>query len=191
MTTFAYLRVSRSDLQPENQRLEIESSAHQVDYWFEEFVSGSVRAFDRKVFSEMIGKMRSDETLVVTKLDRLGRDVVDVVSTVRALQKMGIKVVVLQLGDVDLTSTVGTMLMTVLGCVAEMERSLLIERTQAGLARARSQGKKMGRPEKVDDKKRVEILDQLSKGVSVSQVARDFGLSRNTVLKARSLALGV
>lgn len=182
-TTFAYLRVSRTDLHPENQRLELENSGHQVTYWFEEFVSGSVPAFKRPVFNEMVGKMREGETLLVSRLDRLGRDCVDVVSTVRELQSRGIKVVVLQLGNLDITSSVGTMMMTVLSCVAEMERSLLIERTQSGLARARAEGKVMGRPVKVDAKVKKEVLQKLSEGTSISQTARDLQLARNTVLK--------
>jgi DNA invertase Pin-like site-specific DNA recombinase len=169
--------------------LELDNSGHQIGYWFEEFISGAVPAFERPVFKEMVGKMRAGETLLVSRLDRLGRDCVDVVSTVRELQSRDIKVVVLQMGNLDLTSTVGTMMMTVLSCVAEMERSLLIERTQSGIARARAEGVKFGRPVKVTDKVKREVLQKLSEGTSVSQTARDLGLARNTVLKARKTAL--
>ncbi|MEN9681282.1 MAG: hypothetical protein RLZZ627_1175 [Pseudomonadota bacterium] len=189
--TFAYLRVSKTDLTVDNQRLEIESSGHKVDYWFEETISGSVPAFQRPVFSEMIGKMRPGEQLLISRLDRAGRDCVDIVSTVRELQKRGIKLVILQLGNVDLTSPVGAMILSVLAAAAELERSLLIERTQSGLARAKAQGKKLGRPEKVDDQKSRQIHSLLSSGVSVSQIARDLGLCRNTIIKARkSLQIG-
>lgn len=187
--TFAYLRVSRTDLHPENQKMELENSGHQVGYWFEEFISGAVPAFQRPVFKEMVGKMRTGETLLVSRLDRLGRDCVDVVSTVRELQNRGIKVVVLQLGNLDLTSSVGTMMMTVLSCVAEMERSLLIERTQAGIARARAEGVKFGRPLKITEKVKREVLQKLSEGTSVSQTARDLGLARNSILKVRRESL--
>lgn len=185
-TTFAYLRVSKTDLTVENQRLEIESSGHKVDYWFEETISGSVPAFQRPVFADMISKMRPGEQLVISRLDRAGRDCVDIVSTVRELQKRGIKLVILQLGNVDLTSSVGAMILSVLAAAAELERSLLIERTQSGLARAKAQGKKLGRPEKVDEQKSREIHSLLSSGVTVSQVARELGLCRNTVIKARN-----
>lgn len=184
--TFAYLRVSKTDLTVDNQRLELESSGHKVDYWFEETISGSVPAFQRPVFSEMIGKMREGETLLISRLDRAGRDCVDIVSTVRSLQNRGIKLVILQLGNVDLTSSVGAMILSVLAAAAELERSLLIERTQSGLARAKAQGKKLGRPEKIDSKKREEIQQLLNAGISVSQVARDLSLCRNSVLKARN-----
>jgi DNA invertase Pin-like site-specific DNA recombinase len=83
------------------------------------------------------------------------------------------------------------MILSVLAAAAELERSLLIERTQSGLARAKAQGKKLGRPEKVDDQKSRQIHSLLSSGVSVSQIARDLGLCRNTIIKARkSLQIG-
>ena len=183
--TFAYLRVSKMELTVENQRHEIESSGHKIDYWHEETISGSVPAFQRPVFKQMIQLMREGETLVISRLDRCGRDCVDIVSTVRTLQKRGIKLVILQLGNVDLTSSVGAMILSVLAAAAELERSLLIERTQSGLARAKASGIKLGRPAKVDAKKMEEINALLNAGSPVSQVARDLGLCRNTVLKAK------
>ena len=92
--------------------------------------------------------MRDGETLVVSKLDRLGRDAMDVMSTVRSLSARRVRVVVHSLGGVDLTSTTGKLLVTMLAAVAEMERDLLVERTRAGVARAKAQGKQIGRPAK-------------------------------------------
>lgn len=73
---------------------------------------------------------------LVSKLDRLGRDAIDILSTVKHLSERNIKVIVLQLGNTDLTSTTGELLLTMLSAVAEMERSIIVERTQAGLSRA-------------------------------------------------------
>ncbi len=84
--------------------------------------------------------------LIVTKLDRLGRDAVDVATTVAKLEKMGIRVHCLALGGVDLTSSAGKLTMGVINAVAQFERDLLIERTQSGLQRAKAQGKALGRP---------------------------------------------
>ncbi|MCV5533836.1 recombinase family protein, partial [Escherichia coli] len=78
-------------------------------------------------FSEMLSKIRDGETLVVAKLDRLGRDAIDVLQTVRALAERNIKVIVHQLGTTDLTSAAGKLLLSMLAAVAEMERDLLIE----------------------------------------------------------------
>lgn len=94
----------------------------------------------RKAFSEMLSKIRDGETLVVAKLDRLGRDIIDVLQTVRVLSDRGIRVIVHQLGNTDLSSAAGKLLLSMLAAVAEMERDLLIERTQAGLSRAKAEG---------------------------------------------------
>ncbi len=81
---------------------------------------------------------------MVSKLDRLGRDAVDVLQTVRLLESIGFQVIVLQLGKVDLASVAGKLLLIMLVAVAELERNLLVERTQAGQQRARSQRKRLG-----------------------------------------------
>jgi putative DNA-invertase from lambdoid prophage Rac len=81
-------------------------------------------------------ELRSRCRLVVTKLDRLGRNVMDVGSTVAKLAELGVRVHCLALGGVDLTSSTGKLTMNVLNAVAEFERDLLIERTQAGCGSA-------------------------------------------------------
>lgn len=189
--TFAYLRVSKSDdvMTTANQRLELEQAGHRIDYWHEDTVSGSTPAMSRPGFAEMLSKMRDGETLVVSKLDRLGRDAMDVMSTVRSLGARSIRVVVHSLGGVDLTSTTGKLLVTMLAAVAEMERDLLIERTRAGVARAKAQGKHIGRPAKTTPAQRDRIRTLLSQGASVSSVARDFGISRASVIATRKLPL--
>jgi len=126
--------------------------------------------------------------LVVSKLDRLGRDAVDVMQTIRLLGDRNVKVVVLQLGSTDLTSAAGKLLLTMLAAVAEMERDLLVERTQAGLQRAKAQGKKLGRPAKTTDAQRQSIRDDLKGGMSVSQMARQYSVSRATVIGIRDSA---
>lgn len=136
--------------------------------WFADVVSGKVPAMQRKAFSELIGKIREGETLVVAKLDRLGRDAIDVLQTVRAMAERNIKVIVYQLGTTDLTSAAGKLLLSMLAAVAEMERDLLIERTQAGLSRAKAEGKKLGRPSKIAPEARIAIIEKKSSGTSVS-----------------------
>ena len=140
MAIFGYGRVSTSQQDTANQRLELGQAGWQIDYWFTDVVSGKVPAMQRKAFSEMLNKIRDGETLVVAKLDRLGRDAIDVLQTVRALADRNIKVIVHQLGTTDLTSAAGKLLLSMLAAVAEMERDLLIERTQAGLSRAKAEG---------------------------------------------------
>ncbi|CAG0905401.1 unnamed protein product, partial [Cyprideis torosa] len=87
----------------------------------------------RKEFSRLLDKMERGDVLIVTKLDRLGRDAIDVSQAVAKLEKSGIKVHCLALGGVDLTSSAGKMTMGVINAMAQFERDLLIERTQAVL----------------------------------------------------------
>ncbi len=190
--TFAYLRVSKNDdvMTTANQRLELEQAGHRIDYWHEDTVSGSTPALSRPGFAGMLGKMRDGETLIVSKLDRLGRDAMDVMSTVRSLSARRIRVIVHSLGGVDLTSTTGKLLVTMLAAVAEMERDLLIERTRAGVARARAEGKQIGRPSKTTHTQRDQIRALLAQGSSVSSLARQFGISRAAVIAARKAGQG-
>jgi putative DNA-invertase from lambdoid prophage Rac len=184
MATFGYGRVSTADQEPANQRLEIEQAGYDIDdeTWFADVVSGKVAAMQRPQFVAMLERMRKGERLVVTKLDRLGRDAIDVQTTVRMLAARKIEVIVLQLGKVDLASSAGKLLMTMLAAVAEMERDLLVERTQAGLARAKAQGKQLGRPTKTSPKQRTDIMNQYNSGASISSLARTYGISRASVL---------
>ncbi|EOJ9250691.1 TPA: recombinase family protein [Escherichia coli] len=181
MAIFGYGRVSTSQQDTENQRLELEQAGWQIDYWFADVVSGKVPAMQRKAFSEMLNKIRDGETLVVAKLDRLGRDAIDVLQTIKALAERNIKVIVHQLGTTDLTSAAGKLLLSMLAAVAEMERDLLVERTQAGLSRAKAEGKKLGRPPKIAPEARRAIIEKKNSGTSVSALAREYGVSRATI----------
>ena len=188
MAIFGYGRVSTGQQTTENQRLELEKAGYSIeaDFWFaDEGVSGKVCAMQRPAFCLLLGKIRKGETLVVSKLDRLGRDAIDVLQTLRMLGDRGVKVVVLQLGNTDLTSAAGKLLLSMLAAVAEMERDLLVERTQAGLARAKAGGVTLGRPSKTSPGQRNEILNKLKSGVTVSACAREYGISRASVIGIR------
>ncbi len=187
MTTFAYLRVSTLSQTTENQRLELLNAGFKIDYWYADIgVSGKVSASQRPQFSLLLEKIRDGETLVVSKIDRLGRDAVDVLQTVRNLAGRNIQVIVLQLGKTDLTSVTGKLLLTMLIAVSEMERDLLVERTQAGLMRAKSEGKVLGRRSKTTLEQRSQIIDKLSQGQSVSGLARQYAVSRANIINIRN-----
>jgi DNA invertase Pin-like site-specific DNA recombinase len=187
MATFGYGRVSTQDQSTDNQRLEIQRAGYSIDYWFaDQGVSGAVLAAQRPQFREMLGKIRKSESLVVTKIDRLGRDALDIQATVKQLKALGVRVFVTQLGATDLTNSAGKMLLAMLAAFAEMERDLIIERTQAGLARARAEGVKLGRPPKTKDGDRDAIRARLAAGESVSAVARAYQISRASVIAIRA-----
>ncbi|NHZ38658.1 recombinase family protein [Massilia aquatica] len=182
MAVFGYGRVSTAEQTVDNQRLEVERAGYAVEYWFADTVSGKAHAAQRKQFAEMLSKLRARDTVVVSKLDRLGRDAPDVLSTIKDLATMGVEVVVLQLGKLDLTSPAGKLMLAMLAAVAEMERDLIVERTQAGLARAKAEGKILGRPSKTTPEQRQAMIDGYTKNESVSALARRYGISRATVL---------
>jgi DNA invertase Pin-like site-specific DNA recombinase len=184
MAIFAYGRVSTKEQSSQNQRLEIENSGIKVDFWFaDEGVSGKTQASQRPQFKELLSQIRNGETLVVAKLDRLGRDAQDVSATIKALAKRKIEVIVLQLGKLDLTSPAGKLMLNMLAAVAEMERDLLVERTQAGLSRAKSEGKILGRPPKTTEKQRAEIKELRKSGASISGLSRTYGISRASIMR--------
>lgn len=185
---FAYCRVSLAGMHTENQVQEIAQAGFQItaSRTITETVSGSVAANQRAGFRKLLDKLEDKDVLVVTKLDRLGRNAMDVRATVDALAGMGVRVHCLALGGVDLTSPAGKMTMGVIAAVAEFERDLLIERTLSGQARARAEGTHMGRPSKTSAADQAAILDALAKGATVSSLADKYKISRATIINIRT-----
>lgn len=185
--SFAYARVSTTEQTPENQLQEIEAAGFKVEPHrvATETVSGSMAIARRKGFSRLLDKMERGDVLIVTKLDRLGRDAIDVSTTVAKLEEIGIRVHCLALGGVDLTSSAGKLTMGVINAVAQFERDLLIERTQSGLARAKAQGKPLGRPAALTADQQAQVQKRIAQGETVSAIARDMGTSRQTIMRAR------
>src|ERR1700760_4540957 len=167
--TFAYCRVSTLGQAVENQVREIEAAGFVVEKrrTVTETVFGSSAIEQRPGFMKLLDRLEHDDVLVVTKLDRLGRHSIDVQTTVGRLAEMGVRVHCLALGGVDLTSPAGKMTMGVIAAVAQFERDLLIERTQAGLERARSEGTTLGRPATLTPSVRAEVRARLAAGESV------------------------
>ena len=190
---FAYCRVSTADQTTDNQLLEIAAAGFEVSprRAIRETLSGSVEASQRPGWASLVAKLEPGDILVVTKLDRLGRNAMDVRGTVDGLAASGVRVYCLALGGMDLTSPAGKMTMGVINAVAEFERDLLIERTQAGLARAKAEGKTLGRPKSLSDGGVLEVHRRLATGESVAAIARAMGTSRQTVMRVRDSADGV
>ncbi len=188
--TFAYCRVSTADQTTENQVREIEGAGFKVEPQrvIAETVSGSVAARERKGFARLFDKLEAGDVLIVTKLDRLGRNAMDVRATVEALAAMGVRVNCLALGNVDLTSAAGKMTMGVINAVAEFERDLLIERTQAGLSRAKAGGAVLGRPAALTDEQQSIVCQRRSEGVSLGVLAKEYGVKRATIQRVEKRA---
>jgi putative DNA-invertase from lambdoid prophage Rac len=128
---FAYARVSTTGQSTENQLREIAAAGFAVEprRVISETVSGSAVLARRRGFARLLDRLEQGDVLVVTRLDRLGRDAIDVSATVNQLAEMSVRVHCLALGGVDLASSAGRMTMGVINAVAQFERDLLIERT--------------------------------------------------------------
>lgn len=185
--TFAYVRVSTAGQTVENQVQEIERHGFKVEPHriISETVSGSVPISNRAGFVKLLDRLERDDVLIVTKLDRLGRDAIDVSATVKALAESGVRVHCLALGGLDLTSSAGTMTMNVLNAMAQFERDLLKERTQAGLARSRAAGIKAGPKPKLSDRQAKAVLADLAAGATIAATARKYKVSRQTISRVK------
>ncbi|RLE59124.1 MAG: recombinase family protein [Thermoprotei archaeon] len=184
MGIYAYLRVSTEKQDVTSQRKAIEDWAEEnnvaIDEWFEDSaVSGSVPPLKRPAFSKLWSKLEKGDTLVIFELSRLGRSLKDIVFLADELRKRGVTLISLKegidprKGDLNYNITIGIM-----GLLAEVERQLIRERTIAGLRRAREQGKRIGRPQKVEARK---VLLLLQKGMKPSEIAKILGVSRSTI----------
>ncbi|HGA1722687.1 recombinase family protein [Enterobacter hormaechei] len=182
MRTFIYCRVSTREQDMQNQVLAIERAGYKVpeSRVISEDISGSVQAMLRPKFRAMVEhKLEAGDQLVVLKLDRLGRDNIDVQQTIDMLLERGVKVVSLDLPARDLTSSEGKLIRQMFGAFAEFERNRIRERTLDGLEKAKANGVKLGRKEATDTTQKVQELR--SEGLSQSKVAKRLGVSVSTV----------
>jgi putative DNA-invertase from lambdoid prophage Rac len=182
---FAYCRVSTTDQTTQNQLLEIQAAGFQIEPHriVEESISGSVSAKERPGFVKLLDRLETGDVLIVTKLDRLGRNAMDVRTTVELLSSTGIRVHCLSLGGVDLTSPAGKMTMQVIAAVAEFKRDLLIERTQSGITSAKVASKRFVRLPALSTQEFETVLNRLVNGDNISELASEFKTSRQTIIR--------
>lgn len=191
--TFLYARVSTADQTTDNQVREVEAAGFKVEpkRVIAETVSGSTPAMQRPGFARLVDRLEAGDVLIVTKLDRLGRNAMDVRATVEMLAAEGIRVHCLALGGVDLTSPAGKMTMAVITAVAEFERDLLIERTQAGLSRAKAEGKKVGRRSALSPEQQQKVIRMRAEGASLGELAKLYKVSRAAIQRVEKRAASV
>ena len=188
---FGYGRVSTTDQSAANQLHELKAKGYDIkpSRWVvDEGVSGSVPAMARPGFMQLLAKLEEGDTLVVAKLDRLGRDAIDVMSTLDALKKLGVSVRVEALNGTDLNSSAGRFMLQMLAAVAELERNMIRERTAVAQARFVAAGGKLGRRPKTTEAQRKSIRQRLKAGDTVSALARDYSVSRATIISIREAA---
>jgi DNA invertase Pin-like site-specific DNA recombinase len=146
---------------------------------FEDRASGS--RGNRAGLAKMLEFMKSGDCLVVWKLDRLGRSLPHLLTTVTDLKSRGIAFRSLT-EQMDTTTPQGEFLFHIFGALAQFERSLIQERVQAGLAAARHRGRRGGRPTAIDAEKLGAVTVALDAGATKAAVCRTFGIKRSTLI---------
>jgi DNA invertase Pin-like site-specific DNA recombinase len=180
-TTIAYLRVSTDDQTTENQRRTIEDR-YKISKWFvEDGVSGTVPAAQRPAMAALLTYVREGDTVVVVAIDRLGRNTIDVLTTVEALRQKQVSLVAMREGF-DLATPAGKFMFTMLAAVAELERENLKARQMAGIERARAEGKNLGREKVIVDSHVAQWRHE--NGASIKRTAEHFQISPASVKRA-------
>ena len=174
-----YARVSTDDQHLDLQRDALNQAGCSVIY--EEAVSGKNAV--RSELEQCRKALRAGDTLVVWRLDRLGRSLHDLVQIVADFEQQGIGFESLT-EKIETGSAAGKLVFHVFAALSEFERNLIRERTQAGLAAARARGRAGGRKPKLDDRQKREIKALLrDPDIRVAEVARNYGVSRTTLYK--------
>ncbi len=182
MRAAVYLRVSSDRQTIENQRAEVEQLASARGYevaLYEETESAAKR---RPVFDRMLADVRAGrvQAVVVWALDRLHRSMQGAVNDVLELDRLGVRVLSVRESWLDTDGPVRPLLVAVFGWVAEQERGRLIERTKAGLERARREGKRLGRPPCSPILLHA-AADQVGKGLSIRKAAAAKGIPERSL----------
>lgn len=179
--TIAYVRVSTEDQSTDTQRATIEER-HKVDRWYvDEATSGAIKAKDRKGLGELLSYVREGDTVIVYAIDRLGRNTIDVLETVEALNAKGVAVLSLREGF-DMSTPMGKAMLTMLSAMAELERSNIKERQLAGIKRAKAEGKALGREKVIIDEDVAQWRQENS--ASIKATAEHFDISLASVKRA-------
>jgi len=181
-----YMRVSKADGSQslDLQRDALISAGVEVDYLYEDLASG--RKDDRSGLAACLKALREGDTLVVWKLDRLGRDLRHLVNVVHDLtgRGVGLKVLTGQGAAIDTTTAAGKLVFGIFAALAEFERELISERTRAGLASARARGHSGGAPFKMTPAKlRLAMAAMDKPETKVGALCAELGITRQTLYR--------
>lgn len=180
-TRIGYARVSTEDQNLDLQRDALTKAGCAQIY--QERASGKGAGTDRPEWAQCVKALRSGDTLVVWRLDRLGRSLSELVRIVGELEQRGVGFLSLT-ENIETGNAAGKLIFHVFASLAEFERNLIRERTRAGLDAARARGRLGGRKPKLDAQQVHEIRTLLrDPKVNVADVARRYGVSRTTIYK--------
>ena len=180
MATMGYARVSTARQDHALQQEALKAAGCEKVY--AEKISGA--RSDRPQLARMLKALEPGDTIIVTRLDRLARSTLDLLHTVEAITKAGAGFRSLADAWADSTTPHGKLMLTVLGGLAEFERSPIMSRTQAGIKRAKDRGVTFGRPTKLNPKQRCLIAKRYAAGETAAALAREFEVGEATVWRA-------
>jgi DNA invertase Pin-like site-specific DNA recombinase len=187
---YGYIRVSSDKQTVENQRFEIinysKAKSLPIDEWIEETISATKKLSDRKL-GTLLETMKRGDILIVSELSRLGRNLMQIMSILHTCMEKDIMVFTIK-ENYELGNNINSKVLAfAFGLSAEIERTLISQRTKEALARKRAEGVMLGRPKGSKSKvkkltgKEAEIKTLLDKKISKSTIARILGLHRLTV----------
>nr|WP_046286033.1 recombinase family protein [Mycobacterium sp. UM_NZ2] len=179
--TVGYVRVSAA-----YQNTDRQLDGLHLDKVFTDKASG--KDTHRPQLQQCLGYLRDGDTLIVHSMDRLARSLVDLRRTVDDLVAREVTVRFVKEGltfSSDSTDPCAVLMLSVMGAVAEFERSLILERQREGIAIAKAKGKYKGRVPSLTDDQATEVADRLDAGESAVALAREYGISRATVYNTR------
>lgn len=175
-----YARVSTRDQDLTAQEAQLRAAG--CGRIFAEKITGTRRA--RPQLDRMLDHLRAGDVIVVTRLDRLARSILDLLDIVERIREAGAGLRSLAEPWADTTTPAGRMVLTVFGGMAEFERSLIVERTSSGRAAAKARGTKFGRKPKLDPAQLKHIYQLVDEGkASRQEIADLFGIDRSTLYR--------
>jgi DNA invertase Pin-like site-specific DNA recombinase len=172
-----YSRVSTNDQSLQGQKDQL--NAYGCEKIYTDIVSGSKA--ERPGLIDMLDFARAGDTVIVSRLDRLGRGLKDLINIIGLLEHKQINFKSLA-EDIDTSTSTGKLIFHIFGSFAEFERNLIVERTKIGLASARARGRIGGRPPKIDEEKMklIKIMYD-SKDTNVDTIVKHFDISKSTL----------
>ncbi|MFV8279831.1 recombinase family protein [Mycobacteroides abscessus] len=181
-----YGRVSTTDQNPDAQHDALTAAG--CDQIFLDTISGKLAARPELAKALLVANRPGDQ-LVITKLDRLGRSLADLIALAADLQARGVDLIVLD-QNIDTSTAIGRMFFHILGAIAEFEHSLIVERTRDGLAAARARGRTGGQKPKLGPRQ-IALARQMyddtdargKRRYTVAQIADEFGVTRPTIYR--------